>query len=69
MREFGQPLEEKMYRHDGDLFAIRQVDALQRSVPVCKGVDSLVCQITDSDKSDAPQFGQASELEHSHIGE
>jgi hypothetical protein len=69
MSEFGQPLEEKMYRHDGDLFAVRQVDAFQRGVPVCKGIDSLVCQISDSDESNAPQFGQASELEHSHICE
>lgn len=46
-----------MYRHDGNLIAVRKVNSFQCCVAITKGVNGLVGEITDSDETYASKFG------------
>ena len=59
MRQLGKLLEEEVDGHDGDLVAIREMYALERTMLFREGVDSLIREVIDAHKPYSTQLLQA----------
>ena len=57
VRKFVKFLKEEMNCHDGDLVAVRDMDALQSAATLRKSIDCFVSQVTDSYETDATKLG------------
>lgn len=55
--EFMQFLKQEVNGHDRYLVAIRKVNALERTVTLCKCIDGLVCQVVDSHETNTTKLG------------
>ena len=69
MRELRELLEEEVNRHDGNLVAVRQVNALQRAMLFCEGVDGLIREVIYAHQPNSTQLLQTRQLEYRHVCE
>ena len=57
VRKFVEFLKEEMNCHDGNLVTVREMNALQSAVTLCKSIYRFVGQVTDAHETDTAKLG------------